>query len=228
MTVWSRRLVRRLVTALVALPVAAAGCTVSLVDPAGRACDEQHACAGGRVCISGVCAVPGPVDASASVDAPGNVDGGSSNTNLHPDGTFESGCGRWQPQGATESPSSTAHSGAGACRFCSTGPADFSLDDKGFAPLREMGRYRARAWLRVEPGQPHSEYGLLLRTVNRPFGPNFEEVQLEATYQTYVDGWTALEVELEVTKPAEVINVVAFGKSKTCLLVDDVSVEIVR
>ncbi len=54
----------RLFAALVVL----AGCSVSLVDPAGRACDETHPCAGGRVCSAGHCVVPGgapSADASA-------------------------------------------------------------------------------------------------------------------------------------------------------------------
>ncbi|MBX7100517.1 MAG: hypothetical protein K1X89_22555 [Myxococcaceae bacterium] len=36
----------------------AAGC-LDLADPAGRACDDAHGCAGGRVCQAGVCVSPG-------------------------------------------------------------------------------------------------------------------------------------------------------------------------
>ncbi|MFZ5471681.1 MAG: putative metal-binding motif-containing protein [Myxococcota bacterium] len=35
------------------------GCFVHPADPAGRACDEEHPCAGGRVCVQGLC-VPDP------------------------------------------------------------------------------------------------------------------------------------------------------------------------
>jgi hypothetical protein len=62
---------------LVALLLGA--CSVELVDPAGRACDEAHPCAGGRVCHQGLC-VPTlpPTDDAGEVSDAGSVpDGGA-------------------------------------------------------------------------------------------------------------------------------------------------------
>jgi hypothetical protein len=50
---------------LLSLGLASAlGCTVNLDNPAGRACDDEHPCAGGRVCRFGHCAVPTTSDAT--------------------------------------------------------------------------------------------------------------------------------------------------------------------
>lgn len=201
-------------------------CTLDLQDPAGRACDEGHPCAGGRVCASGVCTAPGAVDAgNPDVSAPA---ADASTPNLHPTGTFEAGCGGWSPQLAEASGVSLAHGGTGACRVCSLGSDGPALDDKGFLPRPEPGRrYRARAWVRLPPGQASLRAGILLRTVNRPEGPRFEELDKEGLSIDASQSWTPLDVTLSVTRPADVLNVVAFGESAGCFLVDDVSVELV-
>ncbi len=48
------------------LALGLAGCLLDLQDPAGRACDEAHPCAGGRVCVLGVCAAPDGEDAGGA------------------------------------------------------------------------------------------------------------------------------------------------------------------
>lgn len=59
-----------------------AGC-LSLLDPTGRRCDEQHGCAGGRVCTDGFCVVS--ADAGLAVDAGADADAG------HPDAGVPTG-----------------------------------------------------------------------------------------------------------------------------------------
>lgn len=53
---WRMRLSLALAVAL--------GCTVNLDNPAGRACDDEHPCAGGRVCRYNHCVVPTASDAA--------------------------------------------------------------------------------------------------------------------------------------------------------------------
>jgi hypothetical protein len=217
---------RALFTTAAAVVVAAFGaCTVSLQDPAGRACDEGHPCAGGRVCAGGFCALEGALEAGAA-DAGAQVDAGldAAPQNLHPDGTFESGCGRWQAFNGTATPSSDAHGGSGACQVCGTG--NFSLDDKGFLATPPDGRYEASAWVRPAPGAaPPTSWGILLRTVDQPDGGTFQEIQKSASTPPVATDWTLLSVDLDVTKPADVLNVVVFGSPSGCILVDDVSAE---
>lgn len=59
-----------------ALLVVIAGCSVTLADPAGRACDDLHPCRDGRVCAAGICAAPSsstPAPADAGDEACGDA-----------------------------------------------------------------------------------------------------------------------------------------------------------
>lgn len=198
-----------------------AACSVSLDDPAGRACDTAHGCAGARVCVAGRCVLPG-ADAGGGTSA--DAGDAASGPNLHGDGTFESGCGKWQVPDGTQTPSTTAHGGSGSCRACASTAAGFALDDKGFLTNPPLGTYRATAWVRIAPGDPATSYGILLRTVNEPSG-RFDEIEKNATNAEFVDGWSPISVELPVTKPADILNVVVYTHGPTCMLVDDVTVE---
>ena len=208
-----------------------AACSVSLRDPVGRACDEGHPCAGGRVCAGGFCTASsaldaGVADAAASESGVADSGDGTGTPNLHPDGTFESGCGRWQTVNGTETASGDAHTGSGSCRICSTGPGGFSFDDKGFLASPPPGRYQASAWIRPAPGEPAPRsWGILLRTVDEPTGPSFAEVEKSASNPAVTTDWAELTVALDVTKPADVLNVVVYTDSSMCLLVDDVRAE---
>jgi hypothetical protein len=201
--------------------VLAIGCSVSLVDPAGRACDATHPCAVPRVCSAeGLCV------ANADGGSPTPAFTSSAGTNIDPIGTFESGCAPWVwPDDVTVTASSVAHGGGGSCQFCGGASGDLSLDDNGFMNTPSPGTYHASAWVRLVDGHPPTVPGLLLRTVDHPNG-RFEEVEKAAFNGPNARGnWQQLTVDLTVTKPAEILNVVVYGHDATCLLVDDVTVE---
>jgi hypothetical protein len=214
----------------IALALAAAmgtGCSVQLDGFAGRACDDSHPCTVGEVCSNAVCVSGGTVDggAEAGTDAAADDATPPSNAEIYPDGTFETGCAPWEAFNGTASTSTTAHGGSKSCQICSDPGGGYTLDDKGFLNSPAPGRYHARAWVRVAPGHPQTAFGILLRTVNQPRGPNFEEVEKATTNVPYADGWQAADVDLDVTLPADVLNVVVYGQTPSCILVDDVSAE---
>jgi hypothetical protein len=162
-------------------------------------------------------------DGSASPDDDAS---GARGPNLHGFGTFESGCDPWAPFGASAEASGDAHTGSGACRVCALGSSDFTLDDEGFLASPAPGRYRARAWIRTAPGSAAPPFvGLILRTVNRPTDSEVQEIEKAANDGAVSDDWQPASVELDVTLPAEALNVVVYSESHTCLIVDDVTVE---
>jgi hypothetical protein len=176
-------------------------------------------------------------DASAEAARPeaGATEGGAPSANLHPQGSFGTGCGDWGSfQGSLEA-SALGHDAPGACRVC-TGQAGvtsfFTIDDGGLGGAPVAGAtYRATAWVRSPDGVGRitpSYATINLRTFERT--PAFTTLeQQNQTEATPFQGtsWVQLAIELTVTQARGRLNVFigAPGAANACFLVDDVRLE---
>lgn len=166
-------------------------------------------------------------DLSSVVDADSRDDGEKQPVNVHPSPDFElSGCNGWGSYHGTLTPSSTAHSGTGACRVCTDGSnSDFTADDNGVIASTIGVTYRAEAWVRADPQKPPPPYmGMTLRTRND--GPFAEVETAYASLGGAPNGtWQKLTTSLTVSKNAQKVNIVVGGgfAQNACFLLDDVA-----
>jgi hypothetical protein len=166
-----------------------------------------------------------PGDAGVGFDA-----GDEPPPDLEPNSTFETGCSPpWGVYHSTLASDSTAHGGMLSCRVCWTGVGVdvFSIDDRGPVQPAVVGaRYLATAWVRVAPdaGAP-SGVQLLLRSIE--LSP-FSEVEVKyGPMTTPSSTWQSLSITLDVTKPAQAVNVAVVGQlgANVCFLTDDVTLQ---
>ncbi len=154
--------------------------------------------------------------------------------NLHPNGTFEQGCGRWTPYQSAIQMATTARTGTGSCRTCANqGATDvYGMSDDGAVADPPVGAvYRASAWVRAAgSATPSATVGVFLRTFSAANG--FTQIELgEGSTLPAVDGtWRFVEVTFEVTKPAPFlqVGVTGFVPPIGCFLTDDVVLERIR
>lgn len=171
----------------------------------------------------------GGVEAGDSPDGPS--DGSSLDArddsgppNIHPFGTFESGCYPWSSYGGTVSESSVARSGVGSCRVCTndTTTQPFSIDDNGSPGPTVVGAtYRVEGWARTAPGSPApAAASMLLRNVS----PTAILEVAGSQERPLTAEWQRFESTLTVAHPGGAINALFFGvyRPSACFLVDDV------
>lgn len=153
--------------------------------------------------------------------------------NLEPNATFEIGADGWIAFQGTLAVSATAHGGAKSMRVCTNvagTTTNFSGDDNLSPGSAIIGAsYRARAWVRTDPGGiVPGPLQLGLRTVNKDVGSVVKDstlstpVALDAT-------WRQLEVTLDVTERG-LLNVTASAMTAlgACFLLDDVALQRIR
>lgn len=150
--------------------------------------------------------------------------------NLHPNGTFDVGCQGWFPYNATLAADSTAHSGAGSCRVCSTVTSSdvATIDEAGvLVPVANGGVYVASAWFRVPDGVSGPSSGVKITLVTRAQGGADLDTQQGSLSAIDATSWTQLKVQLTATQDAAKLRVWAGGKAQTsaCFLIDDLRVE---
>lgn len=170
-------------------------------------------------------------DARPTREASLNSDAGT--PNLHPFGSFDTGCGPWKGFHATVVGVQDGHLNPGSCRVCTDlGITDnFSADDFGAIAGPVVGAtYRAEAWVSYASGaNGTAEIGILMRTFNS--SPTFAEVDKNQS-GAIVSGsvWTKIETTLKVTSAAEKLNIVIVAPATpgACFLVDDVFVERIK
>ena len=179
--------------------------------------------------------VDGAFDASLAdgvSDAPIDVSkldaGDAAGVNLYPrGGTLDTSCEPFVGFQGTVTPTSTARTGAGACRVC-TNPMTtdyFTADDGGeFGAVAVGERYRARVWVRAEVGAPAAPgVTLHLRTVTPPFNTVTNDMSPTASIDAT---WKQLETTTTVTEASRVNVYVAAGHAPgACFVLDDVTLE---
>jgi hypothetical protein len=170
---------------------------------------------------------------TAATDGGGPTEGGAEGGAFDTDGgtmlfedDFEGGCGRWFAYMSTATSDPAAHTGALSCRVCGTPGNPPSMGVKHVLASPPLGRYHARAWLRVPTGAPAvQDAGIFLRTHNEP-GGGFVQVQIQAAGPpSLADTWQQVDVELLVNTTAAYLDLTVYGPKGACLLVDDAYVE---
>ncbi len=149
--------------------------------------------------------------------------------NLHPEGTFETGCSRWRGN-ATHAASTTARTGSASCLVCANANAPpapfFSIDDLGLSgPATPGATYRAGGWARLAPGTiGPGPVALTLRNLSSD-GKNLESLSSADTRLS--TEWQRFESTLSITKSGGKVDVyiAADYVPGACFLLDDVVVE---
>lgn len=210
--------------AAIAFVVAACGRALEVDAPPGDA--------GGNPPIADAApeaAVPGdggsiPTDDDASVLA--------GEPNLHPNGSFETGCAPWAAfQGTMTHVTSGARTGVGACRFCTNGSGTyFTADDAGSFGKPVVGaEYAVEAWVRSVDGKampPRVSLALRTRDTTKTKVEG-TQVELGTALSTQ---WQRMRTNLSVTKDAAELAIVvgADRSADECFLLDDVTLVRVR
>lgn len=176
----------------------------------------------------------GPEDASAGQDAaaearaerPQIVDAGEDGAdvadgsvgNMHPAGTFESGCAPWAGYLAKLSASADGHSGA-ACRVCATGTSGvYNADDTGLIPAVVGATYHGEVWVKgPAPG---------VQIVLRSSASNGQELETTASgFMSVGAAWVKLAVDHTIVNAnTSKLNVLVVAHDVACFSLDDVVV----